>query len=75
MEWVKMMLRRIEGKVAPWVLRQDEARRDAIASAHERAFIQSQRPLVSRIVFELGVHERENHIVDMIHDVVRGNKK
>jgi hypothetical protein len=75
MEWVKTMLRRIECKVAPWVARQDEARRDAIASAHERAFIQSHRPLVSRIVFELGVHERENHIVDMIHDVVRGSRK
>jgi hypothetical protein len=73
MRLIRKMAQRVENRLAPWVQRRDCAHREAIAAAHEADLIRSRRPLVEKIVFELGVHQRENHFVDIIHRVAKGS--
>lgn len=61
-------------RLRPWRHRVELARRDAEGAAREADLIRARRPLVDRIVYELGLHERRNNFVGIIHSVARGVK-
>lgn len=56
----------------PWRARLEVAKREAEAARREADLVRARRPLVERIVYELGQHKRENHFVDIIAAVTRG---
>jgi len=59
-------------RIFPWRAELQDAKRDATAAAREGDMVRMRRPLVERIVYELGQHKRENHFVDIIAAVTRG---
>ena len=59
-------------RFAPWIEQREIAKREAQAACAERVLVENRRPLVNRLVYELGLHERENHFVDIVHAVAKG---
>jgi hypothetical protein len=61
-------------KLFPWRDREQVARREAEAASREHDMVRSQRHVVERIVYELGMQARQNHFVDIVHAVAKGVK-
>lgn len=49
-----------------------DAQRDAEAAKRELDMVRGLRARANRVVYELGVHERRNNFVGIVHSVARG---
>lgn len=61
-------------RLRPWKDAADMAWRDAHAAERETALVRARRPMVERILIELGLHAEKNNVIGMLQSVARGTR-